>query len=241
MTDPNHAVQEQVRHTLDSEPRIDLHAHPISLRFDQGTLTMQGETTDVRVKKLALEVAAAVPAVTGIVDRLTVKPAQPMGDREIRDHLRDALYGEPAVADCLLVAIDRGSPTVLRRPTDPIGRIEYEIDEGIVTLNGTLPTLARKRLVGVLAWWIPGSLDVINGIAIEPPEDDTPEDLEDAVRAALEKDPFVNASQIRVGVRGATVRLTGLIPSPSERDMAEFDAWYTFGVDAVVNEIEVGD
>lgn len=239
MTDPNHAVQEQVRQALDSEPHVDLHAFPIALKFDQGTLTMQGETANVRAKKLALEAAAAVPTVSGIVDRLTVKPAQPMGDREIRDHLRDALYGESAVADCLLVAIDRGSPTVLRRPTDPIGRIEYEIDEGIVTLNGTLPTLARKRLVGVLAWWVPGSLDVINGIAVEPPEEDSAEGLEDAVRVVLEKDPFVNASQIRVGIRRSVVRLTGLVPSESERDMAEFDAWYVFGVDRVINEIEV--
>ncbi len=237
--DPNHAVQEQVRQALASEPRVDLHAFPVTLRFDQGTLTMQGEMADVAAKKLALEAAAAVPTVAGIVDRLTVKPAQPMGDREIRDHLRDALYGEPVVSDCLLVAIDRGSPTVLRRPTEPIGRIEYEIDEGIVTLNGTLPTLGRKRLVGVLAWWVPGSLDVINGIAIEPPEADNVEALEDAVRVVLEKDPFVNASQIRVGVREAVVRLTGLVPSETERDMAEFDAWYVFGVDKVINEIEV--
>ena len=114
------------------------------------------------------------------------------------------------------------------------------MDEGIVTLNGTLPTLARKRLVGVLAWWIPGSLDVINGIAVEPPEQDDVEALEDAVRIVLEKDPFVNAAQIRVGVRKTTVRLTGLVPSETERDMAEFDAWYVFGVDKVVNEIEVG-
>jgi len=237
--DPNHAVQEQVRQALESEPRVDLHAFPLTLRFDDGTLTMQGEMANVAAKKLALQAAGAVPDVTGIIDRLTVKPAQPMGDREVRDHLRDALYGESAVADCLLVAIDHGSPTVLRRPTDPIGRIEYEVDRGIVTINGALPTLARKRLVGVLAWWVPGSSDVINGIAIEPPEEDNVEDLEDAVKVVLEKDPFVNASQIRVGVRGTVVRLTGLVPSESEREMAEFDAWYTFGVDEVINEIGV--
>ena len=40
-------------------------------------------------------------------------------------------------------------------------------------------------------------------------------------------------------VREAVVRLTGLVPSETERDMAEFDAWYVFGVDKVINEIEV--
>jgi osmotically-inducible protein OsmY len=41
------------------------------------------------------------------------------------------------------------------------------------------------------------------------------------------------------GVDGAVVRLTGLVPTESERDMAGFDAWYVFGVDRVINEIEV--
>jgi osmotically-inducible protein OsmY len=36
------------------------------------------------------------------------------------------------------------------------------------------------------------------------------------------------------------VRLTGLVPSEAERDMAERDAWYVFGVDDVINEIAVG-
>ena len=73
---------------------------------------MQGEMANVAAKKMALEAAAAVPGVAGIIDRLTVKPDEPMGDRQIRDHFRDVLYTESALADCLLVAIDRGAPTV---------------------------------------------------------------------------------------------------------------------------------
>jgi osmotically-inducible protein OsmY len=74
---------------------------------------------------------------------------------------------------------------------------------------------------------------------VTPPEDDTYGELSDAVRTALEKDPFVNAEQIRVYVRNAAVTLRGLVPTQSEREMAEYDAWYVFGVDKVVNEIEV--
>ena len=36
-------------------------------------------------------------------------------------------------------------------------------------LNGRMPGLASKRLAGVLAWWVPGARDVVNGIAVEPP------------------------------------------------------------------------
>jgi osmotically-inducible protein OsmY len=177
--------------------------------------------------------------VTGIVDRLRVRPAQRMGDGEIRDLLRDALLQEPAFADfAIRRRLDARVETV-REPPEARGAIELEVEDGVVTLNGQVPGLDDKRLAGVLAWWVPGSRDVINGIAVEPPEDDSDEAILEAVRLVLEKDPFVNASQMRVGVRHAVVRLTGIVPSEAERDMAEFDAWYVFGVDGVDNRIEV--
>lgn len=108
-----------------------------------------------------------------------------------------------------------------------------------MTLNGSLASLASKRFA-VLAWWIPGSRDVINGIAVTPPEQDAPILIEEAVRQALEKDPMVEAAQVRVGVRGRTVRLTGWTKTEAMRAAAEADAWFVFGVDDVVNEIEVG-
>jgi len=59
-----------------------------------------------------------------------------------------------------------------------------------------------------------------------------------AVRIALDKDPFVDAEQVRVGVRNRTVRLTGALPREA-RDAAEWDAWYVFGIDDVINDIDI--
>ena len=87
--------------------------------------------------------------------------------------------------------------------------------------------------------WAPGVRDVVNGIEISPPEEDSADMIEEAVRAALEKDPLVNASQVRVGVRNTWVRLTGAVAANAERDAAERDAWCILGVDNVINEIEV--
>jgi osmotically-inducible protein OsmY len=42
-----------------------------------------------------------------------------------------------------------------------------------------------------------------------------------------------------VGTNDSVVTLTGLVPKESEREMAEYDAWYVFGVDKVVNKILV--
>jgi osmotically-inducible protein OsmY len=156
------------------------------------------------------------------------------------DHLRKAYYDEPSFYELALKEREAGKLKLVRNAFEnERGAIETEVKDGIVVLNGRVPSLASKRLAGVLAWWVPGSRDVINGIAVEPPEEDAPIAIEEAVRIALDKDPFVDASQVRVGVRHRTVRLTGAVRSQAARDAAEWDAWYVFGVDDVVNELKV--
>ena len=232
-------VLQAARTALRSVPRLGSAASDIQVDFADGVLTLDGEVENISVKKMALECAAALAGVDGIVDRLHVRPAVAMGDREIAGHVRDALLQEPALADCA-ISVARGRDLdVIRNPDGRAGSVEVDVAGGIVTLNGELPGIGRKRLAGVLAWWVPGSRDVVNGIAVVPEEDDGPDAVEDAVRLALEKDPFVDASQIKAGVRHWTVRLTGVVPSEMEREMAEFDAWYVFGVDNVENEITV--
>jgi len=228
-----------VRGALRSEPRLDLHRFPIAVSLDEDALILEGDVANIAQKKLALERAAAVPGSAGILDRLRVRPAERMGDEQVRNAVRDALLGEPAFGEIALYEIDAGDKKAVRTPDGARGSIVVEVSDGVVTLDGQVLGLGHKRLAGVLAWWVPGSRDVINGLAVEPPEEDNDAEIADAVRIALEKDMFVNASQIRIGVKNAVVTLAGLVPNEAEREMAEFDAWYVFAVDKVVNRIEV--
>jgi osmotically-inducible protein OsmY len=223
-----------------SEPRIGPHFKPAALKIDaDGTATIQAEVDNIAVKRLALERLAATKGITAIVDRLRVEPAKPMSDDGILDHLRKAYFAEPAFASLKITERKAGKRKLVQDAPEPRGEIDIEVKKGVVILNGRVPGLASKRLAGVLAWWVPGSRDVVNGIAVEPPEEDAPIRIEEAVRIALDKDPFVDASQIRAGVRDRTVRLTGAVRSREARDAAEWDAWYVFGVDDVINELEV--
>ncbi len=233
-------IEDKVRSVLRSEPRLgpSFHLKQIILEND-GSLLLDGEVPGVAAKKLALEKAAAIPGVTGIVDRLHVIPATPMGDSEIRVHVRDALVNELSFERLEIRELDAGNWRLVRGvPQGEKGRIDIEVQDGIVTLNGRVPGLTSKRLAGVLAWWVPGVRDVINGIEVDPPEEDSPDLIEEAVRIALEKDPLVSAGQIRVGARKTVVRLTGATNTAAEREAAETDAWCVFGVDNVLNEIE---
>lgn len=233
-------ILKQVRAAFEFEPRIDLHHYPVEMDFSDGTLTLEGVMQSVAAKKLALELGIAVPGVTGIIDRLKVAPSAAMSDAEIRDHLCNALAGDSAFGDCVIRADIKGQVETFREPPlEKVGDIEIIVEDGAVLLEGQVPSLSHKRLAGVLAWWVPGSTNVLNCLEVIPPEEDNNDEITDAVRLALEKDPFVNADQIRISTRNRVVTLEGLVRNEKEREMAESDAWFTFGVDKVIDRIEV--
>lgn len=233
-------IVKKVEAALEQDPRVERHTHPLQVALEQdGALVLEGELPTIMAKKLALEHAAAVPGVSGIVDRLRVTPTRRMGDGEIRDHVRDALLGEPAADNCGIRAMDSGRWETWRQSTvTPACSIDVTVDDGVVTLDGQVTSLCQKRLAGVLAWWVPGSRDVINGLEVSPEQEDNDAEITEAVKLVLEKDPLINANRIRVGTRDAVVTLQGLVANGAESEMAEMDAWYVFGVDRVLNKLE---
>ena len=227
---------------LEQEPRVGLHRRPLEVAVNESVVTVTGEVDDVAAKKLALELVGAVPGVSAIVDRLRVIPAEPMEDGDIRDHIFDTLAQEQAFDDYTVTGTARGTPASVREaPRTTMGTIEIDVADGVATLNGQVGSLSHKRLAGVLAWWVPGNRDVVNGLEVVPPMEDNDDEVVDAVRLALEKDPFVNASQIRVRCRDYVVTLDGEVPRKNEKEMAEADAWYVFRVNRVVNNITVAE
>ena len=230
----------ELRHRFAAEQRLGHLYQPDNLWIEpDGALVLEGEVERVAQKRIALELAAAHPGVSAIVDRLRVRPSERLDDAGIRKRLRETFSLDPSLAG-LTIAEEReaGPADWISEPDNPQGLLEYAVDDGVVTLNGSVSDLAIKRYIGALAWWNPGSRDVINGIAAASDETDGPDRIADAVRIVLEKDPFIDAAQVKVGVRGRIVRLTGWLPSETQAHMAESDAWYVFGVDDVINDIE---
>ena len=233
-------LTKRIRAALERDIRINLHRFPISIALQNDDVILAGEMANVAAKKLALLAAAQIHGVHRIVDRLTVTPAEKMGDAEIRDHVCKLLIQEPALEECLIHGVAGGDLKPVQLPIpEPAGWITVEVNDGVVTLNGKVPSLSHKRLAGVLAWWVPGTRDVINGLEEAPPEQDNDDELTDAVRLVLEKNPFVNASKITVSCKDWVVALEGLVPSDSMKQMAERDAWCVVGVKEVINRIAV--
>jgi osmotically-inducible protein OsmY len=230
-----------LRAALEKEPGVDLEHDRIDIDLDGGVATLSGEVADIAAKRLTLEHAAALPAVIGIVDRLHVRPAEHMGDGAIGDHLEHVLANDSAFDQCVIRRRRDGASSVVRTPVAGAGTwwIEIAVGDGVVTLDGDVPSLSHQRLAGVFGWWVPGSRDVVNGLGVEPPEDDSEAEILDALRLVLDKDPFLEATQIHASCKGSVITLHGLVQSEAQKDSAEFDAWALLGVDKVVNEIQI--
>jgi len=237
-TDDAESVVTEVRAAL-VRRGLDLRRYPVELQYEDGVLMMAGELPNVAAKKRALEDGAASHGVRWVEDRLRVEPSTRMADREILDHVRNALISEVEFEACAIRVLREGAVVeIARDPVAPRGSFEISADNGVVRLDGTVPSHSHKRLAGVLCWWVPGTCDVVNALEIEPPEEDSDDEITDAVHLAMERDPLVDASIIGIRTDHACVTLTGILPSQEQRDAAECDAWYVFGVGDVINQID---
>lgn len=230
-------VLHRLRQVIEADPRIRCVGTPIALSLDpQGGVTLDGEVASVAAKRLALDRAAHLPDVLTVVDRLRVAPTRRFTDEQIRRRFLDLLVDEPMFAD---YEFESSAKAPLRRSASSTRlRLEFGVDDGIVTLRGRAGKLLHKRLAGVLAWWAPGSRDVINLLAVEPTSHDDDGEVASAVRLVLDKDPLISDA-FEVDVRDAVVTLSGVTTQTEACEAAEADAWYVLGVRDVVNTIEV--
>lgn len=238
-------LAQQVRAALESETEINLRNDDITVdTSEDGTVTLTGEVEELAIKRVARRVAASVPGVTRLVDRITVHAAEQMGDAEIRDHVRNALLSDSAFHDFSIRVVDgasggQGRVEVVREvnPEQARGDILIRVHEAVVHLQGKVWSLSHRRLAEVFAWWVPGSIDVINELEVTPEEADGDNELADAVHLTLEKDRLVTADQLSIRAEGGRVILGGLVPSTGQREMAEHDAWCVPGVLGVENQL----
>lgn len=236
----NDAAVKRIRGLFEHEPRINLHRHPIAISVADGAVVLEGEVASIAAKKLALELAGSLDGLRGVVDRLRVAPGERRGDGAIRDALCGILLRQPELRTSAIHVVAKGRSEALREVGgEGSGRIELAVDDGVITLEGEAISLSHKRIAGVLAWWTPGCRDVVNSLAVVPPQEDNDDEVVDALRVVLAMDPFVHAEQITARCRNYVVTLEGLVRTEDERRRADFDAWALFAVDNVVNRIEV--
>jgi osmotically-inducible protein OsmY len=239
---PRSEITRQVHALLEREPRINVHRHPVQISNADGVVVLEGEVADVAAKKLALDLAASVQGVDGIVDRLRVTPGEPRGDGAIRDSFARMLLEQPEFRNCTVRSSTNERVEVLRQARgDVSGDIQVSVTDGVIVLEGHVISQSHRRFAGVLAWWTPGRRDVVNSLQVRPEYEDRDEEIAEVLELVLEADPFVDRSQIRMNCRDRTVILEGSVPTEQQKRRAELDAWALYGVERVVNRLQVTD
>jgi osmotically-inducible protein OsmY len=199
--------------------RINVQQSDLAVGCAEGVVTLRGTVPSVAAKRLAARLAAAVPGVKGVDDQLRVTSHMAMGDQQITNHINRSFLQERNL---------QGE------------QIDLQVrNNGEVTLRGTVHALVYWRLAEVLCWWIPGVTAVDNQLRIDPPEQDSDEELKDNLLVILGKDMLVDPSRFQLQVADGVVTLSGAVPSAVTREAAEKDCWYTPGVVDVVNELTV--
>ena len=119
--------------------------------------------------------------------------------------------------------------------------VGVEVDDGVVTLTGTVGSYAEKTAAREAAHRVMGVLDVANDIEVHVPGSKAKSDTEiaQAVRAALEWDTLVPHERIQSTVSAGWITLAGAVANWQQRGDAENAVRNLAGVKGVVNKIVV--
>jgi osmotically-inducible protein OsmY len=231
---------QEIENTLQREMEVDLGTRSLHIDCSDGTAVISGEVRNVAEKGRIAYLASTVHGVDRVEDGLRVVPGKPMEDSELASHLAEVIERDPSFVNYTLKKRVAGEESTVRQGLpEPAGTIELEVEDGEIVLSGEVEDPAYKRLAGALAWWAPGTRNVVNNLELRPGSEDNDDEILEGLRIVMDMNPFLDSSQIAIQCANGEVILDGLVANPEQREMAEMDAWCTFGVRHVDNRIQV--
>jgi len=224
---PDNEILGEVRAALRDDPVADLEQLRVSVV--DGVVTLHGEANSFAERFLTEAAVAAVRGVLEIENQITIHPQRERPDQEIKPEIERRLANSPYLA---------------------AGLIQVEVQDGQVTLSGTVGSVHEKSIAHYSAW-VAGVRRVdASGLETEwwldrqSRRDSSPPVRNDiqirrAVEDAFLYDPRLRGADITVHVRQGAVSLLGSVTTMSGKRAAEQDAKDTLGVRRVINHLKV--
>ena len=209
-------LREAVEEALDWEPIVN--AKGIGVSAKDGVVTLTGHVDSFPQKREAEKVAGLVSGVKAVACELEV--ALPPPDEPTEEEIARAASN--AIAWNTLL---------------PKGNIQVWVDNGRVTLEGTLDSQQQRKSAEQCVRHLAGVKDVNNHIVIKPGVNRMA--VKTQIQAGLLRNAQVDANNIDVEVRSGRVILRGTVQSWIEREEAERAAWGAPGVSDVDNLLMV--
>lgn len=184
----------------------------IDVTTADGIVTLSGSVDNILAKDRAEKIASTVKGVRGIVNRIDVS-APYRTDTEIDEDVEDALLWDPVTESWEIAA---------------------SVDDGVVTLSGTVDSWQEKELAAKVAKGVRGVKGIDNDITVDYQTERTDTEIQEEVADALRWDAYVDDALINVSVDDGEVELSGTVGSLAEKNRAYSDAWVA-GVQSVDN------
>ncbi len=186
--------------------------------FD-GRVMLTGTVPYYWTKEKATEAAYRVSGVRHVENELTVNPSEPgiRSDGAIADSIKNALLLDYQVPD---------------------QRINVQVNQGHVTLTGSVEWAYQRQAAVDDVRKITGVTSVDNQITLTPPHASA-EEIQRGIARAFVRNAELPNDKIVVEVEGGHVTLSGDVALWSEYDLAENTAWMSPGVTSVTNNIKV--
>ncbi|HKB98123.1 MAG TPA: BON domain-containing protein [Terriglobales bacterium] len=123
----------------------------LALSVKGGVATISGDTLNDVAKDSALAIVAHTPGVKDVVSQVKVLPVS-MFDDSIRVRTARAIYRDSVLG---------------RYASDPVHPIRIVVDNGHVTLYGTVESAMDKNVAGIRASSVPGAFSVENKLVVD--------------------------------------------------------------------------
>jgi osmotically-inducible protein OsmY len=232
---PGDDLLQSINMALERDPRVRSRKVDIGLSVEDDVAVVDGTLDSIAAMRLIPRIVFEVTGL-GVLDRLRLQVEERRRDEDLASSISQVIADEPAFKDYRVLA-----EQVVDDDLEAERRVCVKVKDGVVGLFGDVETLKARRIAEVIAWWAAGCRDVENRLYVSPAETDSDAEITDTLRLALEKDPRVDSARIAIRTRDRIVTLTGTLPDPEQRQLAEDDAWFIAGVHDVNNRIHVLD
>jgi osmotically-inducible protein OsmY len=196
-------------------------ASDISVAVDRGVVSLSGTVPSHRTAASAVEDARRVYGVTEVQNHLGVSypgTAPVTDDVEIQSRIQNAFSLDPDI-DSLDIRVG--------------------VEDGMVTLDGSISALWKKFHAEDIASRQPGVVTIRNNMAVVPTKDVRDKEIADNILASLKRKRLLAEEDIDIQVKNGVVELTGLVPTWIARRVVNETARYTPGVLHVVDNMGV--
>jgi osmotically-inducible protein OsmY len=122
----------------------------VTVSVNDGVVTLIGDVRNPVSRNSAFAIAGSMPGVKEVVDNIKVLPASPFDD-QIRLRATRAIYGNSVLS---------------RYAIDPARPIRIVVDNGKLTLYGTVQSKMDKQIAGIQAGQVFGVFSVQNNLAV---------------------------------------------------------------------------